>query len=839
MNPNFATQSTVAVSPTLVVGLFLLGIIFLIIIVINIWRLWLQKNYKLPLELRQVILLVEVPKEAIVGEGQNQNIQISEQISWAENLWSSLGAMKPQSGFKVWLYGRHDEISLEIVAKDKLIFFYVVVPNYLRQYLEQQIQAQFPHAQITEDLDYNIFTSQGSVAAASLKLVKPDIFPIKTFRKMEIDPLNTLTNSLSKLNEDEGAAIQLTVRPVSNKWHAKGKKVVADVMSGKSMSEALHSAVSKTWYDKAAQGTFKAAGSAFKTTEKDQDNQLPKPQPQLSALDQESLKSIEEKSSKAGVEANIRIVSASPHAATAKLNLDNIINSFSQFNIYEYGNGFAKASHKSIDAIIHNFIHRSFSVINKFVLNTEELASVFHFPLPACETPNIHWLGARKASAPVNAPEVGTILGRNIYRGRETLIRLKPEDRMRHTYIIGMTGTGKSVLMENMAKQDIAEGKGVCFVDPHGTAIDRIAPNIPPERLDDVIYFNPADTERPLGLNMLEAHNQQEMDFATQEMIEIFYSLMPDRSMGGPMFEHYMRNALLLLMSDQENPGTLVELPRVFTDEAFRTAKLQKCVDIMVRDFWEKEFTASQKGSMGADMLGYIISKVGRFIENEMMRDIIGQPYSAFDFREVMDQGKILLINLSKGQIGDTNSDLLGLIVVSKLQMAAMARADMPENQRHDFFLYIDEFQNYLTDSISIILSEARKYRLSLNVAHQFIGQLVKPGGDTTVKDAIFGNVGTLIVYRIGIEDAEFLAKQFAPVFNEHDLMNIEKFNAYTRLMIDNQVARPFNVAPFPPEEGNPEIYSQIKQDSRQKYGHPKAEIEADIKKRAKIGETV
>jgi len=828
-------------NPVFVSGLFLLFIIIAIFITLNLWRYFVRKGYKLPPELRKVILLVSVPKESVAGKSEQENPgaagSIQEQISWAENLWATVGGIKPESGFKAWLYGRHDEISLEIVAQNKLIYFYVVVPRYLQQYIEQQIQAQYPHAQIEEVEDYNIFIPHGKVLASRLSLIKPDVFPIKTYRKMEADPLNAITNSLSKLKEDEGAVVQIVARPAPKGWYAKGRKVVQEILAGKKIENALKGVSEKAWYEKVAQGTLKGASAVRSALEIEQEKQTSLPeQPQISPLAQEAMKSIEEKSSKAGLQVNLRVVTSSPEESSAETNLNNILNSFTQYNIYEYGNGFKRSKTKKVDKIVTDFIHRTFCQNFSYVLNTEELASIFHFPLPSCPTPNIHWLGARKAAAPVNIPQQGLILGKNVYRGKETIIRIKDDDRRRHVYIIGMTGTGKSTLMVNMAVQDIQNGKGVCYIDPHGTGIDEILPTIPQERIQDVVYFDPSDIARPIGLNMLEAKTPEEKDFATQEMIAIFYKLVTDPQMIGPMFEHYMRNAMLLLMADKDDPGTVVEIPRVFTDDNFRKAKLAKCDDVMVKSFWEKEYAASQKGTTASDMLSYVISKVGRFVENEMMRNIIGQAKSGFNIREIMDNKKILLVNLSKGKIGEVNSDLLGLIFVSKLQMAALSRADLPESQRHDFYLYIDEFQNYVTDSIATILAEARKYRLNLTMAHQYIGQLVK-NQNTSVRDAVFGNAGTMICYRIGVEDAEMMAKQFAPVFNEFDLINIERFNAYVRLLIDNQAARPFNMQAFPPVQGNPEIARTVIELSRQKYGRPREEVEKEILKRSKLGE--
>ena len=442
---------------------------------------------------------------------------------------------------------------------------------------------------------------------------------------------------------------------------------------------------------------------------------------------------------------------------------------------------------------------------------------------------------AKKYAAPPNTPTEGIVLGENIYRGKTLPIRLKTGDRRRHTYIIGTTGSGKSNLMTSMAIQDIQAGHGVGIIDPHGSLVEDILPHIPKERAEDVIYFDPSDIERPVGLNMLEATTPNEMDFATQEMISIFYKLVTDPSMIGPMFEHNMRNAMLTLMADQEYPGTITEIPRIFTDPAFQKYKVAKLKDPMVRAFWEKEM-AKTSDFHKSEMLGYLISKVGRFVENEMVRNIIGQPKSGFNFREIMDSKKILLVNLSKGKVGEINSNLLGLIIVSKLQMAALSRADIPERDRHDFYLYVDEFQNFITDSIATILSEARKYKLNLILGHQYISQLVQ-NNDTRVRDAVFGNVGTVIAFRVGVDDTELLEKQFAPEISAYDLLNIDRYNAYVRILIDNAPTKPFNMHCFPPVKGNKEIGGIIKELSRIKYGRDRSVVSAEILERSRLAE--
>jgi len=552
-------------------------------------------------------------------------------------------------------------------------------------------------------------------------------------------------------------------------------------------------------------------------------------------MEEETLKGIEEKLSKGGMDVSIRLLSASNNEETARTNLDNLINAYSQYNLYRYGNEFFASIPRNQAQIIRDFIYRSFNEKRFLILNTEEMASFWHLPLHSTEAPNIKWLSGRSAPPPENIPTEGLLLGHTDYRGIKKDIKLKEADRRRHLYIIGKSGSGKSVTIANLAIQDIAEGKGVAIVDPHGDLVEAILEHIPKNRADDVVIFDPSDLTRPIGLNMLEAKSEDQKDFAVQEMIGIFYKLFPPE-MIGPMFEHNMRNVMLTLMADLDNPGTIIDIPRMFTDDDYAKEYLKKVTDPVVRAFWEKEM-AKTSDFHKSEMLGYLISKVGRFVGNEMMRNIMGQQKSAFNFREIMDNQKILLVNLAKGKTGEVNAKLLGLIIVAKLQMAAMARADTAEEDRHDFYLYIDEFQNFITDSISTILSEARKYKLDLIIAHQYMGQLTDDKGKADVRDAVLGNVGTILSGRIGPDDAEILAKEFAPVFGSYDLLNCPKYSFYIKLLIDNQTGKPFLMNAYPPVRGNRELASAIKELSRLKYGRDKNIVEAELMERTKLGE--
>ena len=466
-------------------------------------------------------------------------------------------------------------------------------------------------------------------------------------------------------------------------------------------------------------------------------------------------------------------------------------------------------------------------------LSSEEIASFYHFPISSTETPKVKWLKSKESAPPENLPKQGLQLGHSAFRGQVKPVCMSDDDRRRHLYAIGQTGTGKSTMLGNLIVQDIQAGKGLAIIDPHGDLVENALGFVPKERLDDVIYFNPGDLARPLGVNMLDYNfdKPEEKTFIVNEMINIFDKLYDLKATGGPMFEQYMRNALLLLMEDMPNePATLVEVPRIFSDPTYRNRKLERIKNPVVLDFWQKEATKAGGEASLANMTPYITSKFTGFISNDYMRPIIGQPKSAFNFREAMDSGKILLVNLSKGRIGDLNASLLGLIFTGKILMAALSRVDIAESEdRRDFYLYIDEFQNFATDSISTILSEARKYKLDLIVAHQFIAQLTEK-----IRDSVFGNVGSLLAFRVGVQDAEFLEKQFEPTFNKNDLINIDNFNAYARLLIGGQTSKAFNLKIDGASRGggDRELAEKIKEYSRLKYGQDRQIVEDEIYKR-------
>lgn len=827
---------------TIVIASIVLTVLVAVFLALSIYYLhrhWYYAKVILPRTKNWVFMEIQMPKENS-DDKQNSNNEESKKnlISVAEQLFTSLSEISAHN----WFFKPKDYISFEIACIDKKISFYINCPSSVRELVEKQLQAQYPHAHIDIIRGYNPFPEGGQIVAAELQPMKQYFFPIRTYKNMETDPLNSLTNAMSKLGDDEGAAIQFILYPAGHHWQHKPHHAALEIQQGKNPDSVVKGVGAR--FAGEAFGAVK--DSAFGKAEAGKNGHdlsgLNSPI-HLTPMQQEMVKRFEEKASRPGFMTNIRVITSSVTPGAAAVNLNNIVSSFLQYNMPPF-NGFKVKKRKTEDTV-KDFMFRIYRRYGrKAILNTEELASLWHLPTPFLETPNIKWLQSKKAPAPVNVPREGVLMGRNIYRSVETQIRAARDDRRRHMYILGRTGVGKTELMKYMSVQDIQNGEGLCVIDPHGDFIEDILPHIPKNRAEDVILFEPFDVERPMGLNMLEIFSEDQKDFAVQEMISIFYKLVTDPAMLGPMFEHNMRNAMLTLMADQEHPGTIVDIPRIFTDTDFQKYKVSKVNDPVVRAFWEKEM-AKTSDFHKSEMLGYLVSKVGRFVENSTMRNIVGQSKSSFNFRDIMDNGKILLVNLAKGKVGEMNAKLLGLILVSKIQMAAMSRADIPEDTRKDFYLYVDEFQNFITDAFSSILSEARKYRLNLIIGHQFLAQLSQGAGahgagSSDLRDAVFGNTGSIVSFRIGVEDAETMAKEFAPVFNEFDLLNIDRYNAFMKLMVSGTASKPFNMATYPLDKPTPEqaaTASAIRQLSRLKFGRARGDVESEILEASNIAD--
>lgn len=776
---NFASVSTQLVN-LLTILLVTLGVVLLLFLLGYGFLLWYKWKNREERSLKLITLLVSVPHDNEV------------KIDAMEQIVASLSSMYKEPKIK-WLKGfiSQESASLEIVGTDEDIKFYVSVPEKYQDLIEKQIYSVYAGADIKVVEEPNIYSQDGTVEYAWLGMKESPFHPLKNYKEIATDPLASISSVLSKLSKGETISIQLIVSPTADKWKKAGKSFVSNTKKSESNPEK----------------------ASYK-------------------IEAKHLEAIENKCSKVGFEVAIRIVSVAPNKEVAKNNISNIKACFDQFE--SPWNKFKSKKIRLKSMFMDDFIYK-YPVIfwfkNKVILSADELASIFHLPNKSIETPNIYWVKSKKAAAPVNSPKEGLYIGDNIYRGVRKKFYMKKSDRQRHFYIVGQTGVGKSWLLADMALQDIKAGHGVCFIDPHDT-YESILERIPKERVDDVIYFDPSMTDRPMGFNVMECEREDQKDFVTSSIINLMYKLYDPYKTGiiGPRFEHAIRNVMLTVMSE---PGaTFIEIVRCLTDQDYVKELLPKVKDPMVKRYWTDQI-AQTSDFHKSEVLDYIVSKFGRFITNTMMRNIIGQSKSSFDFRKAMDEGKILIINLAKGTIGEENSAFLGLILIPKILIAAMSRQDIPEEKRKDFYLYVDEFQNFATQDFAVILSEARKYHLNLIVANQFISQM-----DDEVKNAVFGNVGTISSFRLGISDAGFLTKQFQPEFGEHDLLNLGTGEIYLKTMIDGTPKPPFSVKVAAVERkspGNPKLAEAIKKLSSLKYGRPRSLVEAEIARRAKL----
>jgi len=714
-----------------------------------------------------------------------------------EQIFSSLhsikkGSLGPFGWFSFLVVQPH--ISFEIVAKKEDVRFYIVVPDKMRDLVEKQIHGGYPGAEIKVVEEPTIFDEKGEVEYSWLVLRNAAYNPINVFKNLATDPMAGLTSALAKMGPGEGAHIQILIAPADSAWKSKGRG----------------------WIGK---------------TKKNESN----PEKASYKVDPKVMEAVENKVSKAGFYTTLRIVVSSTDRASAKAHMANLKASFEQFN----GdlNGFKGKKIRFKGHFMLDFIYRYQPMVwwgNWTILNSEELATLYHFPNKTIETPHIHWLNAKRAPAPHQIPSSGLYIGKSVFRGITRPIFVSDADRERHMYIVGRTGTGKTELLKSMILQDIQNGKGVAVIDPHDLAEDLLG-YIPPERAEDVIYFDPADEDWPMGLNLLEARTEQDRHMATNAVIGMMYKLYDPHKTGiiGPRFEHAIRNAMLTVM-DAIPGGTFIEVVQALQRPEFVQEMLPRVQDPLVRRYWTDQIAQTSEFHK-SEVLDYIVSKFGRFITNKTIRNIIGQSKSAFDFRKVMDEGKILIVNLSKGKLGEENSNFLGLVLVPKLLSAAMSRADVPESQRRPFHLYVDEFQNFATPDFATILSEARKYKLNLTVANQFTSQM-----EDEVKNAVFGNVGTLMSFRVGVGDANYLQHEFTPTFNEADLLNIERFHVYIKTIVKNEPVQPFSMDVTKDIEAerkmhNPKLAEAIHQLSRLKYGRDVKLVESEIGTRSKL----
>jgi hypothetical protein len=739
-----------------------------------------------------------------------------------------IGAMEQfYAGMQSIGEGKYNEkenyFSLEVAisnSSDQVVIF-AGIPNKHQSLFEKQVLSFYHDAKIYEVKDdYNVFNEKGSSAGAYASFSERSVLPIKTYDQIEHDPMNTILNVFSNLKtEGEGAAIQLVVAPAGNKFIEEFHLILDDVKSGTSVKHA-----SDNFY-KFNKAFLKISKEIIFGPKKKEEN-TEKNMAGRQAVDEGAAEKIGNKMKSTIMKANIRVIASAPTKERAEGILAEIESSFNQFT-EPASNSFVfeKIQGSDLKKLFHDFSYRIFNGDKILPMNLKELSSVFHFPVGIGSQPQLKEAKAGIAPAPLEMGDKGIVLGINNYRGKETIIHMSREDRMRHFYVIGQTGTGKTNIMLNMITQDIKNGDGCCYIDPHGTDIQTILSRIPKERIDDVIYFDPAYTPRPMGLNMLEYDPKypEQKTFVVNEMMGIFNKLFDMKVGGGAMFEQYFRNSAFLVMEDPDSGSTLLEITRVLADKEFRDMKLERCKNPIIKQFWISAEQTTGDQSL-ANFVPYISSKFDNFISNDIMRPVVLQQNSVFNFRKIMDEKKILLVNLSKGRLGDINANLIGLVLVGKIQMAALSRVDMFGKPMNDFYLYIDEFQNVTTDSISSILSEARKYRLSLNIAHQYITQL-----EENIKNAVFGNVGSMAVFRVGTEDANFLEPKFKPVFSAHDITKLDNYNAYMSMLVNGQPTKSFNIKTIAPEDGNKDIVDSLKQLSYVRYGRDREEVEAEI----------
>lgn len=794
---------------------------------------------------RQLVFLqVLMPKK----ESKADKETVSEAFSTGKTFKDVVGVMDHLFHS---LYGLYDSykprrlfcgqpfFSVEYAALEGEILFFFVVPRPHLSFFEKQITSFYPDAVIDEVEDYNIFTPESVTASAYFFPSRAPYYPLRTYETLKSDPLNAITNAFSKLNRDEGAAVQIMLRPERAGWQRRARKEAQKLLNPRKSRVSFWNPLS--WLSVIF--TTMTEGAARYKLESGEERTTGERVPQTT---EELSKVMGEKANSPGYRALTRIVTSASTPQKAAEQLENVVGAFVQFNDIQ-GNMLLRTRLHSHRCLIASFIRRHPRRTvwqslrwRRCILSSVELASLFHFPsIQYNKVSTIKWQLFKVVPAPKNVPDRSELesvkLGVSVYRGTKRDIFIKHTDRFRHFYILGQTGTGKSTMITVMAQQDFRLGHGCCVIDPHGSLAEELLPRIPRERADDVVYFNPSDTERPMGLNMLEGKTEEEKDLIALDAMNMMVKMFGEEIFG-PRIQDYFRNGCLTLMADPDEGGAITDLVRLFTDDEWQHYKVSKVQNPIVRAFWEKQMVATGKREK-EEMIPYFAAKFGQFTTNTLIRNIVGQVKSAFDFSDVMNTRKILIMNLSKGLVGDINSQLLGLIIVSKIQVAAMRRQQQADTERIPFFLYIDEFQNYVTQSIESILSEARKYKLGLIIAHQYLDQLEKEYKLSTsvhLKGAVFGNVGTMMFFKIGAQDAEFCAKEMAPAFSEQDLLNLDKFKAVIKLSIDTQPSQPFSLLPDNPylERGDKEAAEAFKQLSRLKYGRDKQFVSREIVRR-------
>ena len=786
-------------------------VVILIILTVRNYR---KVNRLQVLNVDSVLLMMEIPKD-------NDKKELA-----AEQLFASLHGILRDATELRNSGGVQEHLSFEIASSGNQIRFFVWVPKVLQSFVEGQIYSQYPSVQIYRmKEDYVDRREKYPVAySAEVTLTENDALPIKTFESFEVDPLAGITGTLAKLNPNGGEElwIQILTRPIPDDWHKKSDSWIKAVKAGKTF-DLFH--IDWQWFAEVIAALWRPpeGGTEQPVTV------------ELSERDKTRIAKAEEKATKLGYSVKIRLAYVGQDEVNAKLNMQALVGTFKQYNSTNL-NGFKMLGGTFDKNALDAYKERQFTD-SGFILNISELASVYHLPHTNVETPNIVWASSKTAEPPAKLPmltgdqavdENISAFGLTDFRGIKHQFGMYRRDRSRHVYIIGQTGSGKSGLLTLFALSDIFHNQGYCIIDPHGDlAMDNLK-FIPESRVKDVVYFNPADTQYPMAFNPLEVYDPARKPNISSEVIGVLKRIFGES--WGPRLEHILRYTLLALL-DRPNT-TMLDISRMLTDKDFRKETLEYCKDVTVLQFWKQEF-----GSWGdkqvTESVAPILNKVGAFTANPIIRNIIGQPKSSFDIRKIMDEGKILVVNLSKGLIGEDNAALLGAFLVTKVQLAAMSRSDIPNvEDRRPFYLYVDEFQNFATDSFAVILSEARKYGLNLTVANQYTSQMTD-----SVRDAVFGNVGTTISFRVSADDAPILSKQFEPIFEAQDLLNLNNRHFVVSMIINGEKTPAFSATtlsiPKPPNDLTPRIV----RNSRLTYARNREEVEHEIRESIEAAE--
>jgi hypothetical protein len=850
------------------VGWGLLGLIFFIIFLIAFFHLWRYLNYRakrIKDWKKTEIIEVAVPKETLEQVQKEQSSKKEDKliIATAEQLMNLLSEFS-KGGIAGWLFGA-PRFSLEIIAVEKEIRFWIACNEEYADIIERQIVSIYSKANVTR-LPETTFFKEGTVSYIQ-EMVLQNRFelPFKTYMLMESDPLNTLTSAMGGLEKNESASIQLILTPIKDSWQKKPRKLATKIQQGQNPEEVLNPKFDLfKGIFKILGGLFKGLGDTiFKPSNKKDDRFSNEEKErkidltgkyqsiQLTKQQQDIIQRMEEKASKPGFLFTLRIVGSATTEARAKRIVEGIVPAFQIFDIRPF-NGLKKGKKSNTKTDALNFLLRAPKYVQNQIINNEEICSIWHLPSFLITTPNIKWLPARKPPIPLNTagPGEGNVfIGTARAGGISKDIYVTTEDRFRHTYSLGGSGSGKSVLMVNIILQDIAMGNGVCVIDPHGEAVDDILLRMPKERADDVIIFSPAFTDRPVGLNMLETDPLKPMQktLVIDTLFSIWDKLYDLKKTGGPMFENYMKNAMRLVMSHTESGSTLMEIPKVLSDDDFRAFKLAMCDEPEVVDFWEKEALKAEGEASLANMVPYITSKLAPFVTNDFIKPMVGQQTSAINFRRAMDNKKIILVKLEKGTIGEGSAYLIGMVIVGNLLLAGMGRNDglkynldgsteeIQPAQRPPFFVYIDEMQNFLFDAIPKALEEIRKYKVGFYLAHQFVKQVISQG-DERIKDSIMANCATKYIFRCSSEDAKYLEAEFGPTLTASDIANPEKYTYNAIILNGGQRTTPFNINSMPmSKEVDIEFKKTLINMTKQKYGKPKEQVEKEIRDRAKL----